>query len=157
MATRLYYEYENTGPGASTSARKYETSCSSLTSIETVLGSDYQSWVDTTVNTSIKGSFDDEARSEKTPTAGHASTTEIASVSACTPSSGGSSSTDDTPAIASAIKSCGAGGTIVIPARKTFYLNSVLDFTGCNGCDFQVSLCLNSMFNFLTLERLKEP
>ncbi|CAG7943459.1 unnamed protein product [Penicillium olsonii] len=56
----------------------------------------------------------------------------------CTPKSGGSASTDDVPAIASAISSCGKGGTIVIPAGTTYYLNSVLDFAGCAGCDFQV-------------------
>lgn len=56
----------------------------------------------------------------------------------CTPKAGGSSSTDDVPAITSAISSCGNGGTIVIPAGTTYYLNSVLDFAGCVGCDFQV-------------------
>lgn len=56
----------------------------------------------------------------------------------CTPKAGGSSSTDDIPAITSAIASCGNGGTIVIPAGTTYYLNSVLDFAGCAGCDFQV-------------------
>ncbi|KAJ5437459.1 Glycoside hydrolase family 28 [Penicillium cf. griseofulvum] len=58
--------------------------------------------------------------------------------SACTPAAGGSASIDDVPAIKSAIASCGKGGTIVIPAGKTYYLNSVLDFAGCVGCDFQV-------------------
>ncbi|KAJ5173717.1 Glycoside hydrolase family 28 [Penicillium coprophilum] len=58
--------------------------------------------------------------------------------SACTPAAGGSASIDDVPAITSAIASCGKGGTIVIPAGKTYYLNSVLDFAGCVGCDFQV-------------------
>jgi galacturan 1,4-alpha-galacturonidase len=57
---------------------------------------------------------------------------------ACTPTAGGSSSIDDTPAIASAISSCGNGGTIVIPAGTTYYLNTYLDFSGCSGCDFQV-------------------
>ncbi|KAJ5342834.1 hypothetical protein N7541_011958 [Penicillium brevicompactum] len=56
----------------------------------------------------------------------------------CTPKASGSSSTDDIPAITSAIASCGNGGTIVIPAGTTYYLNSVLDFAGCAGCDFQV-------------------
>lgn len=57
---------------------------------------------------------------------------------ACTPEAGGSASTDDVPAIAKAIASCGDGGTIVIPDNSTYYLNSVLDFEGCTGCDFQV-------------------
>ncbi|OQE04754.1 hypothetical protein PENVUL_c030G02100 [Penicillium vulpinum] len=58
--------------------------------------------------------------------------------SACTPVAGGSASIDDVPAITSAIAQCGKGGTIVIPAGKTYYLNSVLDFAGCVGCDFQI-------------------
>lgn len=61
-----------------------------------------------------------------------------ARASTCTPTAGGSSSTDDVPAITSALASCGNGGTIVIPTGKTYYLNSVLDFSGCVGCDFQV-------------------
>ncbi|KAJ5272530.1 hypothetical protein N7478_007655 [Penicillium angulare] len=61
-----------------------------------------------------------------------------ARASTCTPVAGGSSSTDDVPAITSAIASCGSGGTIVIPAGTTYYLNSVLDFAGCSGCDFQI-------------------
>ena len=61
-----------------------------------------------------------------------------ARASTCTPKAGGSSSTDDVPAITSAIASCGAGGTIVIPSGTTYYLNSVLDFAGCADCDFQV-------------------
>ncbi|OJJ99027.1 hypothetical protein ASPACDRAFT_1871572 [Aspergillus aculeatus ATCC 16872] len=56
----------------------------------------------------------------------------------CTPTAGGSSSIDDVPAITKAIASCGNGGTIVIPEGTTYYLNSVLDFAGCTGCDFQV-------------------
>ncbi|KAJ5471222.1 hypothetical protein N7530_008579 [Penicillium desertorum] len=61
-----------------------------------------------------------------------------ARASSCTPAAGGSASIDDVPAITSAIASCGKGGTIVIPAGKTYYLNSPLDFAGCVGCDFQV-------------------
>lgn len=60
-----------------------------------------------------------------------------ARASICTPVAGGSSSTDDVPAITSAIASC-SSGTIVIPSGTTYYLNSVLDFAGCSGCDFQV-------------------
>ncbi|KAJ5166317.1 uncharacterized protein N7482_005098 [Penicillium canariense] len=57
--------------------------------------------------------------------------------SSCTPAAGGSSSTDDVPAITSAIAAC-SSGTIVIPSGTTYYLNSVLDFAGCSGCDFQI-------------------
>jgi galacturan 1,4-alpha-galacturonidase len=56
----------------------------------------------------------------------------------CTPAAGGSASIDDAPAIASAIASCGNGGTIVIPEGSTYHLNSVLSFAGCEDCDFQV-------------------
>lgn len=55
----------------------------------------------------------------------------------CTPASGAASG-DDTPAIAAAIKSCGAGGTIVLPAGKTYNMKTMLDFTGCVNCDFQI-------------------
>ena len=57
---------------------------------------------------------------------------------ACTPVAGGSSSIDDAPAIMTAIKSCGSAGTIVLPAGKTYYANSVVDFAGCANCDFQL-------------------
>ncbi|KAJ3193432.1 hypothetical protein HDU83_007798 [Entophlyctis luteolus] len=56
----------------------------------------------------------------------------------CTPVSGGSASIDDSPAINSAISMCAAGGTIVIPAGKTFMIASPLLFTGCTGCIFQI-------------------
>lgn len=56
----------------------------------------------------------------------------------CTPASLGNTQEDDTPAIAAAIKSCGNGGTIVIPAGTTYSLRSALSFTGCVGCDFQL-------------------
>lgn len=56
----------------------------------------------------------------------------------CTPAAGGSAAIDDVPEITKAIASCGKGGTIVIPAGSTYYLNSVLDFAGCANCDFQV-------------------
>ncbi|KAJ5701295.1 hypothetical protein N7488_008843 [Penicillium malachiteum] len=61
-----------------------------------------------------------------------------ARASTCTPTAGGSSSTDDVPAITSAIASCGSGGTIVLPVDTTYYANSVLDFTGCVGCKFEI-------------------
>ena len=56
----------------------------------------------------------------------------------CTPASGGDASIDDVPAIKAAISSCGTGGTIVIPAGYTYTIRSVLDFTGCTSCDFQI-------------------
>lgn len=64
-------------------------------------------------------------------------TKSLASRAVCTPPAGGSSTTDDVPAIQSAISSC-AGGTIVLPADTTYYANSVLDLSGCAGCDLQI-------------------
>lgn len=56
----------------------------------------------------------------------------------CTPSSAGSESVDDVPAISEALATCGNGGTIVIPAGKTFMIRSTLNFGNCSGCDFQI-------------------
>jgi galacturan 1,4-alpha-galacturonidase len=62
----------------------------------------------------------------------------IAKRASCTPGSAGNLATDDVPAITAAIKSCGQGGTIVIPAGKTYSIRSTLDFTGCTGCTFNI-------------------
>lgn len=67
-----------------------------------------------------------------------ASPTVVNDAAACTPTAGGDASVDDTPAIASAIASCGSGGTIVIPADTTYYINTVLEFTSCEGCTFNI-------------------
>jgi galacturan 1,4-alpha-galacturonidase len=56
----------------------------------------------------------------------------------CTPASAGDASVDDVPAIAAAIKSCGNGGVILIPAGKTYMIRSTLSFSGCSNCDFQL-------------------
>lgn len=56
----------------------------------------------------------------------------------CTPTSAQDASVDDVPAIEAAIKSCGSGGTIVIPAGIEYMIRSPLDFAGCVGCDFQI-------------------
>ncbi|KAJ5623021.1 hypothetical protein N7490_011626 [Penicillium lividum] len=58
--------------------------------------------------------------------------------STCTPVAGGTSTTDDVPAIESALSTCGDGGIIIIPSGTTYYINSVLDFSSCSGCDFQI-------------------
>lgn len=62
----------------------------------------------------------------------------LAKRATCTPTAGGIQSIDDTPAIHSAIITCGKGGTIVIPAGVTYYLRSMLDMTGCVGCTFNL-------------------
>ncbi|KAF5383596.1 hypothetical protein D9615_003576 [Tricholomella constricta] len=56
----------------------------------------------------------------------------------CTVTSAGNAGIDDVPAIEAAIKSCGNGGIIVLPAEKTYMIRSTLDFTGCVGCEVQI-------------------
>ncbi|KFY04389.1 hypothetical protein V491_09366 [Pseudogymnoascus sp. VKM F-3775] len=68
----------------------------------------------------------------------------LAKRATCTPASLGDTQQDDTPAITAAIASCGNGGTIVIPAGKTYSLRTMLDFTGCVNCDFQLEGTLKS-------------
>lgn len=46
-ATPLYYEYNNSGDGADTSGRQYESSISAAVTKQTVLGSNYGDWIDT--------------------------------------------------------------------------------------------------------------
>ncbi|KAJ7644604.1 extracellular exo-polygalacturonase [Roridomyces roridus] len=62
----------------------------------------------------------------------------VAKRAACTPVSAHDAGTDDVPAIQAAIKSCGNGGIIVIPAGLTYAIRSTLSFAGCANCDFQV-------------------
>ncbi len=56
----------------------------------------------------------------------------------CTPTSAGSSSVDDVPAISKALSTCVDGGTIIIPAGKTFAIRSPLNFSNCHACNFQI-------------------
>lgn len=44
--TPLYYEYNNSGAGADTSNRQYESSISAALTKKTVLGSEYGDWID---------------------------------------------------------------------------------------------------------------
>ncbi|OQE16325.1 hypothetical protein PENFLA_c028G07366 [Penicillium flavigenum] len=44
-ATPLYYEYNNSGAGSDTSERQFETPISAAVTKETVLGSDYATWI----------------------------------------------------------------------------------------------------------------
>ncbi|ESZ97435.1 hypothetical protein SBOR_2124 [Sclerotinia borealis F-4128] len=67
-----------------------------------------------------------------------ANSVSLAKRATCTPASAVNSGTDDVPAITAAIKSCGSGGVIQIPARVQYAINSVLDFTGCAGCTFNI-------------------
>ena len=45
-ATPLYYEYNNSGDGSHTSEREYESSISAPVTHAVVLGSDFNSWID---------------------------------------------------------------------------------------------------------------
>jgi len=65
----------------------------------------------------------------------------------CTPASAGDAGTDDAPAIEAAIASCGNGGTIVIPAGKTYAIRTALSFAGCINCDFQIEGILKASDN----------
>ncbi|KAE8140145.1 pectin lyase fold/virulence factor [Aspergillus pseudotamarii] len=56
---------------------------------------------------------------------------------ACTPTAGGSPTVDDVPAIESAMAACPAG-TILIPPKSTYHINSELSFAKCAGCTLQV-------------------
>ncbi|PMD49720.1 glycoside hydrolase family 28 protein [Hyaloscypha bicolor E] len=62
----------------------------------------------------------------------------LAKRATCTPATMGDDQLDDTPAIIAAIASCGSGGTIVIPAGTTYSLRTMLTFSGCVNCDFQL-------------------
>ncbi|KAJ7470778.1 glycoside hydrolase family 28 protein [Mycena latifolia] len=65
-------------------------------------------------------------------------TVDVAKRATCTPASAADAGTDDVPAIEAAIKSCGNGGIIVLPAGKQYAIRSTLDFTGCVNCDVQL-------------------
>jgi polygalacturonase len=56
----------------------------------------------------------------------------------CIPQGGGLPDRDDTAAIASAIKECGAGGTVVIPQQAVYFLGNTLDLTGCDRCRLEI-------------------
>ncbi|KAH8652132.1 pectin lyase fold/virulence factor [Xylariales sp. PMI_506] len=162
-ATPVYEEYENTGDGSSTSDREYESTASGAVTMDTLFTDGYD-WIDSSypavsssasaevVTSSVKASTtvaaskstSTSAKTSKTTTSSATSSTKSnvsgssdASESVCTPTAGGSSSVDDTPAIESAIAAC-PSGTILIPAGKTYYINSALSFDGCAGCTLQL-------------------
>jgi len=62
----------------------------------------------------------------------------VAKRATCTPATMGDDQLDDTPAIIAAIASCGSGGTIVIPTGTTYSHRTMLTFSGCVNCDFQL-------------------
>ncbi|CAK5275013.1 unnamed protein product [Mycena citricolor] len=64
--------------------------------------------------------------------------TELARRAACTPAAANNAGTDDVPAIQAAFKSCGNGGTIVIPAGRQYNILSTLSLAGCVNCDWQI-------------------
>ncbi|KAF2475869.1 pectin lyase-like protein [Lindgomyces ingoldianus] len=56
----------------------------------------------------------------------------------CTPLAQGYEMIDDAPAINDAIKKCGNGGTIALPADQIYSIRSPIDFSTCRNCDFQL-------------------
>ncbi|KAF2275508.1 pectin lyase-like protein [Westerdykella ornata] len=56
----------------------------------------------------------------------------------CVPLANGFEAIDDSPAINDALKACGNGGTIVLPADQFYSIRSPIDFTPCKNCDFQI-------------------
>ncbi|KAF2744892.1 glycoside hydrolase family 28 protein [Sporormia fimetaria CBS 119925] len=62
----------------------------------------------------------------------------VLAVDPCIPTPGGWQDLDDAPSINAAIVSCGARGTIIIPANSIFNIRSPIDFTPCQSCDFQI-------------------
>lgn len=47
MTFRIYMEWNNNGAGSDTSARKYETAATGPVTKDTLWGSDWKTWVDT--------------------------------------------------------------------------------------------------------------
>jgi galacturan 1,4-alpha-galacturonidase len=134
-ATPKYYEYKNTGDGSNTSKRKWTINATGAISINTVLGDSYSSWIDQS-GVGITASTVSALVVKNKSVAPAKSPATKGPV--CTPITGNSVSKDDTPAIYAAIQKCGNGGTIVIPAGKIYYLNTVLNFDGCKSCVFQL-------------------
>lgn len=66
------------------------------------------------------------------------SPTSVAKRATCVVTGAQDEGIDDVPAITAALASCGNGGIIQIPAGITFAIRSVLDFSACKNCDFQV-------------------
>jgi hypothetical protein len=56
----------------------------------------------------------------------------------CVPLSQGYETIDDSPTINDALKACGDGGTIVLPADQIYSIHSTIDFSPCKNCDFQL-------------------
>lgn len=56
----------------------------------------------------------------------------------CVVKGAGDAGTDDVPAIHTALASCGSGGIIQLSAGVTYAIRSVLDFSACKSCQFQI-------------------
>jgi len=56
----------------------------------------------------------------------------------CTVLTEGYEAIDDAIAINSAIRECGNGGTIILPADNIYSIRSPIDFAGCRSCDVQL-------------------
>ncbi|KNG91729.1 putative exopolygalacturonase precursor [Aspergillus nomiae NRRL 13137] len=72
---------------------------------------------------------------------------------ACTPTAGESPTVDDVPAIESAMAAC-PSGTIMIPPKTTYHINSELSFTKCAGCTLQCLLYLTGKTSGVTVSGL---
>ncbi|KAE8354931.1 pectin lyase fold/virulence factor [Aspergillus coremiiformis] len=55
----------------------------------------------------------------------------------CTPKAGGSPTIDDVPAIEAAMAAC-PSGTVLIPDKSVYHINSQMQFTKCVGCTLQI-------------------
>jgi hypothetical protein len=56
----------------------------------------------------------------------------------CKPLAQGFEAIDDSPAINDALKACGNGGTIVLPANQIYSIRSQIDFSPCKNCEVQI-------------------
>ncbi|KAF2266159.1 pectin lyase-like protein [Lojkania enalia] len=65
----------------------------------------------------------------------------------CIPESGNSSLIDDSPVIGAALEACGEGGSVLIPAGRTYYILSTIDFSPCKSCELQLDGTLNISSN----------
>ncbi|PSN65381.1 pectin lyase-like protein [Corynespora cassiicola Philippines] len=73
-------------------------------------------------------------------TAGHASSTTstLPKREPCIVPANGFEAIDDSPAINSALQTCGDGGTIILPSSSTYSIHTPINFSPCKNCDVQI-------------------